>query len=277
MAQAQQHASGGPGYGSVSLAFPPNLGTGTGTVRGMSGVGVNTSLGSTALSSLSRRQGGEEMVGTVVVKDGAAARVGVGRYGASESMRASADSHGGHLGSGASSPPTSPHARGTTDAPQAPPGASHPLLAQSRLHPLGTSSESTAVLSKVLRPGLADVGRGREQRVLTAIASLDAGLVSLEKMEPGISARLMHTLFVKLAVGSTDEPDLEHARAKASALLGGGSASGDATELPQRQAPHLGALGEFLLGRWQEEAVHERALIASASALLDVPVHREVV
>jgi hypothetical protein len=91
----------------------------------------------------------------------------------------------------------------------------------------------------------------------------------------------MHTLLVELAVGSrsTDE-NLEHARTHVGACTrlgsGGGSDSdsGDATaalllqlQLPQRQAPHLGALCEFLLGRWQVEAAHERALIVSASAV----------
>ncbi|KAJ9512054.1 hypothetical protein QJQ45_004596 [Haematococcus lacustris] len=47
---------------------------------------------------------------------------------------------------------------------------------------------------------------------------------------------------------------------------GQGQASGQGF-LPQRSVPHLGALGEFLLGRWQQEVAHEHALLARSQPL----------
>ena len=78
---------------------------------------------------------------------------------------------------------------------------------------------------------------------------------------PGASSQALRNILVKLE--STAEPGLQAAKAAAATLLASGP-----TAHQQRTLPHLGALGEFLLGKWQEEDAHEQALLAMAGQVL---------
>jgi len=73
----------------------------------------------------------------------------------------------------------------------------------------------------------------------------------------------MEQLMVKLA--SATEPALAAPKSNATTLFAGGGAGVRGTEgplLPARNVGRLGALGEFLLGQWQEEVVSEQVLLA---------------
>jgi hypothetical protein len=79
---------------------------------------------------------------------------------------------------------------------------------------------------------------------------------------PGTSAALLQEMMVKLAAAS--DPALEGPKASAAAVVAGQGAAGGppGSLLPARTLGSLGALGEFLLGRWQEDVLHEQALMA---------------
>lgn len=115
---------------------------------------------------------------------------------------------------------------------------------------------------------------------------------------PGGSHRLLQELLVRLSCSNDPSLALLHASAAGlfsggttllpvgggagAALAGGtlGSGSGHSNHHPHpphhhsplrppaRVVPELGSLGEFLLGRWQEEEAHERVLLARGSAML---------
>lgn len=87
---------------------------------------------------------------------------------------------------------------------------------------------------------------------------------------PGACSSLLQELLIKLSTGPDREPALQPARTAASALFGAGSTpsgQGNGAAMPGRKVGPLGPLGEFLLGRWQEEAAHERVLLARAAKL----------
>jgi hypothetical protein len=91
---------------------------------------------------------------------------------------------------------------------------------------------------------------------------------------PGSSYRLLQEVLVRLSC--SNDLDLQPLQAAAAALYTGqgaeddlsraGTGKGAGTPVPsllqQRAVPELGPLGEFLLGKWNEQVAHERALLA---------------
>jgi len=128
------------------------------------------------------------------------------------------------------------------------------------------AAESAVTLGRVLLPSVQSVAYGQDKGVQQLVGSVHAGLSQLEKMLPGSSSHLLQEIMVKLA--TSGEPALQPARAAACSLLAGSSSgAGDGAQQQQRAVPSLGPLGEFLLGKWQEEVAHERALMAKAQYL----------
>ncbi len=75
-----------------------------------------------------------------------------------------------------------------------------------------------------------------------------------------------------LALSSSAGAVLDGGAARQASNGAGGAASaangaGGPAFLPPRQIPQLGALGEFLLGKWQLEEARSRSLLARAGAL----------
>ena len=67
---------------------------------------------------------------------------------------------------------------------------------------------------------------------------------------------------------TSEDPLLQTPRGAVAAIAGGMVAGG---QQQQRTIPPLGALGEFLLGRWREDDVRERVLMAQAGSVLQSP------
>ncbi len=74
---------------------------------------------------------------------------------------------------------------------------------------------------------------------------------------PGSSSQVLQNIFVKLKTC----PDQQLQGVKIAAGILSGSSP---IEYPSRVLPNLGTLGEFLLGKWQEEEVHERIMVMRA-------------
>lgn len=83
---------------------------------------------------------------------------------------------------------------------------------------------------------------------------------------PGASGHLLQDMLVKL--DTAPEQQLQGPRGAAAALLAGGSCASQEHGAPVRRTlRNLGPLGEFLLGKWQEEEAHEQVLMARAAQL----------
>ena len=65
---------------------------------------------------------------------------------------------------------------------------------------------------------------------------------------------------------TSDDPLLQAPRGTVAAITGGTAAGSH-----QRTIQPLGALGEFLLGRWRQDDVRERVLMAQAGSVLQLP------
>lgn len=133
-------------------------------------------------------------------------------------------------------------------------------------------NESPAVLNKVLVPALQAVG-STSAVAKQATASTQQMLLQLEKQMPGASSQLLQELLVKLS--AAPDAQLRGSKTVASTLLGAaGDVGSGAVEqrpgkaaAPSRAVPGLGPLGEFLLGKWQEEVAHEKALLARLKSM----------
>lgn len=107
----------------------------------------------------------------------------------------------------------------------------------------------------------------RSVQVLTASTLIALLVLQL----PGACAHLLHHTVVRLS--SSTDTSLAAPRNAAAALLDGSQSEYSTAAavaggfLPARQVGSLGCLGEFLLGQWQQEAAHERALLARGRQL----------
>ncbi|KAG2484274.1 hypothetical protein HYH03_016918 [Edaphochlamys debaryana] len=246
----------------------------------------------------SLRSGTTGTSGSAGAPAGAPGANGGGAYGTVQSRKQLDGGHalldGGHpllsgSGAAASPPPiTSPSTSSASlsASPAAPSASATTLVADggrggalpALVARTPTAAESSAVSSRLLAPCVRSAFNSADRQSQALLAGALGNLSQLEKMMPGSSYRLVMELLVRLSCAS--DPTLEPLRASASGLFAAAAAEGDAaaaagaaavaasgrahpSALPR--APHgaeLGALGEFLLGRWKEEEAHELALLA---------------
>lgn len=82
---------------------------------------------------------------------------------------------------------------------------------------------------------------------------------------PGTTCQLVQDVMVKLS--ASNDPTLQPSKVAAVSLFSAQQQQDSRAGMGgRRTVPDLGPLGEFLLGRWQEEAAQERALLARSMA-----------
>lgn len=129
---------------------------------------------------------------------------------------------------------------------------------------IADNSESGAVLHRLLLPSFQAAAVGQEQLVVQTASNIQTGMVQLEKLLPGVSSLILQDMLAKLHTCTDDS--LQGAKAAAAALHSNGGQAGQGQS--SRTLPRMSVLGEFLLGKWQEEEAHERALLARAERVL---------